>query len=348
MKSKRLILLLAFAAFPTFAAYQQQWFSQFQEFDGNMSFSCTNQCFALIGPFAGSDYATLQWTFQGDGVVGYGFLVWQQVVPGETIQVNGSATVDQQFSFNKLQFYSQIPADAQLVFVVQGNITWLQVGMQIGVLSFFEKFGNGFKQALEYKEYTPRTINFLEGPMRNGKYINQAFFWRIVVFLLAAVIRYFFSTDKKQKKNALYFWIGVLVFFWLLFDLFSTVNQVKIYNQTMSATNIMENGRVGRSSDFYQFLDFIKTKVPTWEKWAFIASYPFEFEGKYHIYPDVKFDVVTWVKYIFFYNPYGAQAPFDFKDPIYSGGVLTWKDLTFPVEEEIIRQPHAKIYILKK
>jgi hypothetical protein len=30
----------------------------------------------------------------------------------------------------------------------------------------------------------------------------------------------------------------------------------------MSATNIMENGRVGRSSDFYQFLDFIKTKVP--------------------------------------------------------------------------------------
>lgn len=85
MKFKRLLLLLVFVVFPSFAAYQQQGFDQFQEFDGNMNFACTGQCLALVGPLAGSDYATLKWTFQWNGVVGYGFLVGQQIAPGETV-----------------------------------------------------------------------------------------------------------------------------------------------------------------------------------------------------------------------------------------------------------------------
>jgi hypothetical protein len=60
MKFKRLLLLLVFVVFPSFAAYQQQGFDQFQEFDGNMNFACTGQCLALVGPLAGSDYATLK------------------------------------------------------------------------------------------------------------------------------------------------------------------------------------------------------------------------------------------------------------------------------------------------
>jgi hypothetical protein len=60
-----------------------------------MNFACTGQCLALVGPLAGSDYATLKWTFQWNGVVGYGFLVGQQIAPGETVQVNGESSVDQ-------------------------------------------------------------------------------------------------------------------------------------------------------------------------------------------------------------------------------------------------------------
>jgi len=41
---------------------------------------------------------------------------------------------------------------------------------------------------------------------------------------------------------------------------------VRIYEDVMDAPNIMQNGRVGKDSDFYQFLDFIKTKVPNKEK----------------------------------------------------------------------------------
>ena len=75
MKIKRLVVLLLFAVFPSFAAYQQQGFSQFQELDGNMNFVCDSQCFALVGPMGSSDYLTLRGTLQGIGAIGYGFVV---------------------------------------------------------------------------------------------------------------------------------------------------------------------------------------------------------------------------------------------------------------------------------
>lgn len=348
MKLKRLLLLPFFLVTSSYAVYQQQWFSQFQESDDGIQFVCEWQCVALIAPLAGSDYVDLQGTVQGSGIVGYGFLVGQQIAPAQTLPVWWTTSIDQRFTFNELPFYSQIPQDAQLVIVVEGTLSATMFSASLWSLWISQKIWNGFKQALEYKEYNPRTINFLEWPMWNGKYINQVFFRWIIWFLLLAFLRYFFANDTKQKKKAVYLWIGVLAFFWIFFDFFSTVNQIKIYNQTMSATTLMENGRVGRTSDFYQFLDFIKTKFPTWIQGAFIAPYPFEFEWKYHIYPDVKFNALTWVQYIFVYNPYGSQAPFDFVDPMYSGGILTWKDLMFSVQEEIVRRPYAKIYILKK
>ena len=102
MKLKRLLFLFLFAAFPSFAAYQQQGFSQFQELDGNMNFVCTGQCFALIGPMAWSDTISLVGALQGNWLIWYGFLVGQQIAPGETIQIHGDSTLAQQFSFDKL------------------------------------------------------------------------------------------------------------------------------------------------------------------------------------------------------------------------------------------------------
>ena len=64
MKFKRLLVLLVFFALPSFAAYQQQGFTQFQELDGNINFVCDSQCFALLGPLAGSDYISLNGMLQ--------------------------------------------------------------------------------------------------------------------------------------------------------------------------------------------------------------------------------------------------------------------------------------------
>jgi len=327
--------------------YSSQWFVKFQEgLWWTIDFECTNQCVALLGPLSPSDYLQIKGTIQWNWNIGYWFLVWQQIYPWDGTPINWWWDIDHQFSFSKVSFLSQIPSDSQVALLVQWNIIWSQISLQMWSLGLFEKFRNWFNQALEYKSYNPRTINFLEWPMRNGKYINQAFLWRIIWFLALAVLIYSFSTEKKNRQKAVYFGIWVIAFFWIFFDFFSTVNEVKIYKDATDATNIMENGRVGKDSDFYQFLDFIKTKVPKGEKWFFLAPYPYYFEWKYHVYPNVKFDKIDNVKYIFYYNPYGANTPFEFKDPIYTSGVLNVSTGKYLVDEEIVRKPYAKIYRL--
>ena len=359
MKKKLIWLLLLIAIIyniPVFAQYGQttqtypnQWFTKFQEWIWwTVNFQCEQQCVILIWSLSAGDSLQINWTFEWVGNVWYWFLVWQQIYPWEFLQINGWWNISQKFNFSNSQLLSQVPKDSQIAVLVQGNVKWSQSSFQLSAMWLFEKFWNWFRQALEFKDYNPRTINFLEWPIRNGKYINQAFFRWIIWLLWLAVLMYVFSSEKKNKQKAIYFGIWVLVFFRIFFDFFSTVNQVRLYKQTMSATNIMENWRVGRSSDFYQFLDFIKTQVPKWEKWFFLASYPFYFEWKYHIYPDVKFDDINKVKYIFFYNPYWANAPFDFKDPVYNSWTLMIWTWTYSIQKAIERKPYAKIYILNK
>lgn len=346
MKFKRLLFLLFFVTLPTFA-YQQQGFSSYQENGSTVDFVCTSQCVLVLDEWAGTDALHIAGQIQGQGTIGYGFLVGQQIAPGWSIEVR-DGILDTDFSVSDSPMFAQLPSTYSIVLLVQGNIQASQVSFKASSYSLFQNIAQWFSQALAYKEYNPRTINFLEWPLWNGVYINKYFLPWIVVLLIVAWLVYLLNTRPESKKKAFFFGVGVLVFFWIFFDFLSTVNQSKIYQQTMSATNSMDNARVGRSSDFYQFLDFVKTKVPFWSYWTFVASYPFEFEGKYHMYPDVKFSAVTWAKYIFFYNPYGSQAPFDFKDPVYTWGVLNWNGMLLSVQEEIVRRPYAKIYLLKK
>lgn len=103
--------------------------------------------------------------------------------------------------------------------------------------------------------------------MWNGRYINEVFFPWIVFLLIVAGLWYYLERVMETKTSrGLYFGISILVSFWILFDFFSSVNEYGIYQQVTGAKNIMENGRVGRTSDFYEFLDFIKTQVPKGEK----------------------------------------------------------------------------------
>jgi hypothetical protein len=211
--------------------------------------------------------------------------------------------------------------------------------------SFFSNIKLWINDALSYKEYNPRSINFLEWPMWNWRYINKVLFPIIIIIILISVFWYIFW-EVKIKKWFIYLWIWVLIFFWLFFDFLSTLNQYKIYKKNISSNNIMVNWRLW-TTDFYQYLDFIKTQVPNKEKWYFIAPYPYDFEWKYHIYPNIKFDNIDKIKYLFWYNPYWINAPFNFKDPTYESWILNYNSWTYQVSKEIIWKDYAKIYILK-
>ncbi len=345
----KFILILIFfiytCFFNTSLAFEQQGFTNFEDKNNHVSFLCEKQCFILLWTLDNNDYIELNWIIEWKGKIWYWFLNWIEIIPWNFFEISQNKNIKEKLVFSKFASFSQIPKQIQIVLIIDWNLKWDKIKIDLLNFNFIESFLNWFNEALEYREYNPRTINFLEWPMWNGKYINEAFFWLIIFLLFITIIWYFIIW--KNKKYCIYFWVWVLAFFWIFFDFFSTVNEMKIWKNTISAKNIMENWRLGKTSDFYSFLDFIKTKVPSKEKWFFIAPYPFESEGKYHIYPDVKFDSINKVKYIFWYNPYWSQSPFNFKDPIYSSWVLSWDKYKFNVKEEINWKKYGKIYILK-
>ncbi len=247
MKFKRLLLLLVFAALPTFA-YQQQWFSQFQALDGNMNFTCTGQCIAVIGPLAGSDYISLNGTVKGNGMIGYGFLVGQQIIPWDTLQVNGDASVNQQFSFSKLPFYSQIPAEAQVVFIVQGTLTWTQFGLKMWAMSFYQKIGQWWKDFWQNETLTPYSINLRYGVKLLGTSIIQ---YGYRLFAIIALLILFFAKWNKKEKYRRIFFLGFGMF--LFIGIRNLITYTWIVNQGLNTfTNQSPDNRT-----FFDLWDYI-------------------------------------------------------------------------------------------
>lgn len=350
MKNWKILVLLfnLFLLFWVSFGYQQQWFSYYQEWADWISFSCQNQCAITLWQKDKIDYLDLNWNIKWNGIIAYWFLVWDQISLLNQYEVVVSSDINDSMNFVEYkQYFSSIPWNTDIILLVNGNVNW-KIKLDLGKFSFGQKFSQGRKQASQYYEYNPRTINFLEWPMRNWKYINQYFLKFLTILLTIGLVWYFFAS-KKWKRKALIYTICVLAFFRVFFSYFSTKNQIKIYNDTIDATDIMENWRVWKSSDFYQFLDFIKSKVSNWEKWYFIAPYPFDFEWKYHIYPDVKFDSITWVNYIFYYNPYWSDtsSALWFKEPRYSEWMLMRGENKISIKDVIDRKDYAKIYIVK-
>lgn len=128
-----------------------------------------------------------------------------------------------------------------------------------------------------------------------------------------------------------------------------------MYQDFRSAKTFMDNGRLAKDGDFYGFLDFVRSKVPERSLGNFIVPYPFDGEGKYHMYPYIKFQNPESLEYVFTYNPYGKNAPFGFVDPVYDEGkkVLTWnpsetRNYTWNIREVLSFGNFGKIYVINK
>ncbi len=351
MKKNSLILLIAllFSA-PTFA-YENQGFSTYKEDrEWKISFTCTQQCVILLWDKSQSDYVKIDWLLQWDAQIAYGFAIGQNVTPAWSFPLQGNAHISQKFLFSDFPYISQIPSDAKLLLLIQWSAQGNWISLSAGKMNFGEKIKNWISQAMTYKPYAPTTINFLDWPMWNGKYINEVFFWWMVGWLLVCYLLYATTKKEEKRKKMIRYGVGILVFFWIFFDFFSTMNQTKIYEDIVSKTDKMQNGRVGKTSDFYQFLDFIRNTIPKGEKGFFVAPYPFDFEGRYHSYPHLRIGTLTWSQVVIVYNPYGQQNPFNFVDPTYNqtGGVLVGSGWSVNIEKEIIWKPYAKIYFIRQ
>ncbi|GAB0174364.1 MAG: hypothetical protein HHAS10_02430 [Candidatus Altimarinota bacterium] len=339
-----------------FTVLQKQGFESFTSKTSGSEFVCEQQCFIILGNLNKNEFIEFSGDISGKGVIGYGFLNGNQILAGGLENIEDTTKREKKFNFSSLPYYSQLPKEMPIILIVNGALTGKNFQVNIGQYDPLSRFIENFKSATHYTPFTPRTINFLEGPMWGGVYINKAFFPIILFLLSAALIWSMFEKESHGRfKKSILFGFFILVFFWIFFDFFSSFNQVRMYKDFASAPNFMSNGRLAKNGDFYQFLDFVRSQVKSSSKGNFIAPYPYDSEGKYHMYPYVKFKDPEELEYVFTYNPYGGDAPFGFVDPIYdeNSKILSWnpgenRSYRWNIEKVQSFGDFGKIYVIQK
>ena len=343
---KIIFLLLMFFSVINFSnAYETQWFVSYSENDGKIDFKCEKQCFIILWNKQKNDYIDLNSNLVWDWTIWYWFLNWNNIIPWEFLKIETWRNINKNFMFNKLAYYSQLNSILPVILIMEWNLKSDNLIISLSKTTFLDSIIWWFKQSLEFKSFNPRTINFLEWPMRNWRYINEVFFLFMVLVLISLFLLYKFI-DNKNKY--IYIWLWFIMFFWFFFDFFHSINQVKIFRDFKSSDKVMDNWRLAKNSDLYDFLDFVKENIPKREKGFIIAPYPYKLELKFHIYPDLKFDDINKVKYLIWYNPDGKNVFFGFKDPVYNTWSLTRGENKFDIYKEIIWKDYAKIFVIKQ
>jgi len=196
--TKRIVLLLIFTStLSSFGlAFEQQGFSEYQENNKEVSFLCQNQCFLLLWDLANNDVIKVHGDINGNGIFGYGFLVGQQVAPWEMVQVSWPSSIDTTYIFSKNQLFDQIPKEAKILLVFQGNVWSQAMSIQLWKLGFWEKTQQLWKDFWTIEPITPYSINLRYGV----KLIDTSLIkiWYIVFVLLAIFILSAKSFAKKE------------------------------------------------------------------------------------------------------------------------------------------------------
>lgn len=205
------LLILWLLLFPIFGfTYQQQGFSQYQENFWSVNFVCAWQCVMLVGQTDQYDMITANWQLSGQGFLGYWFLVGQQIIPWETMQINGNGIVAQDFIFARSQTFSQIPANSQIVIILEGNINGT-IKPSLDVLGGGQKIAMAWNDFREMETLTPYSINLRYGVKLLWTSIVQYGYW--IFILVALYILVFAKRRKEQKYQRIFFWgIGIFLF----------------------------------------------------------------------------------------------------------------------------------------
>ncbi len=297
------VLLWLFFLVHIWTAYgfEQQWFGTYNELDGSISATCKQQCVAVGPLFVGNDFVKVEGSVQWQWTIIVWFMVQNQIFTFLQEQITGKKDISLSGDIASMPQANTIPADATIVLLVQGNMELSSVSFEVWSRWMFEKVSAWMKSASQYAPYSPRTINFLEAPMWNGKYITQSFFYRLLV-LVAICIILFYIVDKKNKKNVLLTWWIIIAFFWVLVDIFVSIQEKHLYKQIVHSTPLQQT-RYGAQPTEIQYLDYVKQIFPAWSNVYIYAAYPYDFELQYRLYPHARIGTTWNSSYIIWYNP---------------------------------------------
>ena len=186
---------------------------------------------------------------------------------------------------------------------------------------------------MKFRPYDPRTINFMDGPVFRGQFIAPALL-KMLLWLTGPAAVWWLIAPRSRRSIVCGAMI-VLSCTWLLLDLVSSVNDIRIWRDFKSRPAI-ENSRVGQT-DFPAFLEFARSKIQRDAKAVFITPYPFGTEGPFHAYPPLPPATVADAAYAIVYR----------ETANISDGTLTHDGVTRKIIGTFEFAPHAQIHHLK-
>lgn len=224
------LLLLFFGLFFWFSfAYQQQWFSQYQEWLDWISFACQSQCAIMLWQKDKIEYLSLDWTVNWNGVVWYGFFAWDQISLLNQYEVVLSSQISESMNFvDYKQYFASIPWNTDLILLVNGNLNW-KLKIDAGKFSFGQKFRQGWKDFWNMETFTPYSINLRYWVTLLWTSIVK---YGYILFIIAAVLVLIFKKWKKEQKFRMifYVWLWMFLFIWIR----NVITYTSILNQWLS------------------------------------------------------------------------------------------------------------------
>ncbi len=343
---KKIILWLIFILYVwTVYGFEHEWFSTYYEADTKISATCKQQCIAIGPLLIGNDYVKLEGGVKWKWTILVWFMVGNQILPFIQEKIEGQRTVSLSGEFASIPQINTIPSDSTIVMLVQGNIELSGLEFEIWRKWTFEKIASWIKSAKTYVWYSPRTINFLEWPMWNGRYIVRSFFYWLFFMVLICVVA-FYLVDRKQRKNTLLTWWIVILFFWILVDLFVSLQQINLY-QEITNSEPQKQTRYGRQEAEIQYLDYVKQIVPYWSNVYIHAPYPYDFELQYRLYPHARIGTTWNSSYVLWYNPYGEKNQFNYVNPIVSETSVQLWGVSYPLIINNVFWPQGGVLQIK-
>jgi hypothetical protein len=191
----------------SYAAYQNQWFTTFQEQWTSLSFQCDKQCFVLLWALGSNEIVKIKWTTQWSGKIGRWFLLGQQIYPGDI--VTAWWTVDLQSILYAHQLYRQIPKDqAQIVLLVDGVVKADAVNVEFGKMFFGEKLWAMRREFWTNEPLRPYSINLRYGIKLWWIPLIQIGYW---LFGIGVCLIFLFGEKKKRFHTVFLFWMTLLL-----------------------------------------------------------------------------------------------------------------------------------------
>lgn len=248
MNTKRYLNLLTFVSLcslllaSTTYAYTQQGFQSYQELNGGIDFTCTNQCVIQLGAKGDNDIISIN-NLSGNGTVAVA-VAGQN---GQLIPISQQAVSSSVKLMASKYNWKPVPNTAPINLIFQGNISGKGSIVSLAPSNFVDNIGMAWKTFWTNEGQTFYGINIRYGHKLNGTWVVVAAFR---VFILGIVYLYF--KKRLRFQNVLYLALSLFLVIAIRNQLDyskTTINNLKTY--TFASEWSKSYGNLG---DFYEFI----------------------------------------------------------------------------------------------